>query len=254
MVLVFKQTIKKLFKKILKRQIRPVVIPGLDEFKLMAETAEPRFLFTKEDYYPCLNDNTANTDFDRHYIYHPAWAARVVKNINPDFHVDISSTLHFATILSAFVPVQFFDYRPAKLRLENLTSEKANLMSLPFPSDSIYSLSCMHTIEHIGLGRYGDKIDYDGDLKAAAELSRVLAPGGNLLFVTPVGATARIQFNAHRIYTKQSVIDMFAAHGLKLKEFSLIPEFEADGGCIKDPDEELIARQRYACGCFWFTK
>ena len=243
-----------MLKNILRRGVKPAIIPGLDEFKLMAETTQPRFLFRQEDYYPCLNDNTANTDFDRHYVYHPAWAARVVKSINPDFHVDISSTLHFATILSAFLSVKFFDYRPAKLELDNLTSEKADLMALDFPSNSIHSLSCMHTVEHIGLGRYGDKIDYDGDLKAVSELSRVVSRGGNLLFVTPVGATARIQFNAHRIYTKQSVIDMFAAHGLELKEFSLIPEHEADGGCVKDPEEGLIARQRYACGCFWFTK
>jgi hypothetical protein len=249
-----KQTIKKLLKKILRREIKPVVIPGLDEFKLMAGEAQQRFLFLKEDYHPCLNENTANTDFDRHYIYHPAWAARIVKGVNPDFHVDISSTLHFSTILSAFIPVKFYDYRPAKLELDNLTSEKADLMALDFPANSIQSLSCLHTIEHIGLGRYGDKLDYDGDLKAVSELSRVVSSGGNLLFVTPVGATARIQFNAHRIYTKQSVIDMFSAHGLKLKEFSLIPEHEADGGCIQDPDEELLARQRYACGCFWFTK
>ncbi|MDF2433977.1 MAG: hypothetical protein JWP44_3608 [Mucilaginibacter sp.] len=249
-----KRTVKKLLKLIFKPTVIPVSLPGLDEFKLTAEKTQQRFLFLKEDYYPCLDDNTSNTNFDRHYIYHPAWAARVVKNINPQFHIDISSTLHFATILSAFIPVKFYDYRPAKIELENLTSQKENLMSLGFASDSIYSLSCMHTVEHIGLGRYGDKIDYDGDLKAVAELSRVLAKGGSLLFVTPVGAKARIQFNAHRIYTKELVVSMFAIYGLKLKEFSLIPENEDDGGCINDPSTELLSRQKYACGCFWFTK
>ncbi|NDC42314.1 MAG: DUF268 domain-containing protein, partial [Chitinophagia bacterium] len=56
---------------------------------------------------------------------------------------------------------------------------------LPFESDSIPSLSCMHTIEHVGLGRYGDQLDPQGDLKAIAELKRVVQPGGDLLFVTP---------------------------------------------------------------------
>ena len=49
----------------------------------------------------------------------------------------------------------------------------------------------MHVIEHIGLGRYGDKFDYDGDLKAIKELKRVLAVGGNLLFVVPIGKEAK---------------------------------------------------------------
>jgi hypothetical protein len=129
-----------------------------------------------------LQDATVQTEFDRHYVYHPAWAARIIKRIKPAVHVDISSSLHFCSVLSAFVPVKFYDYRPAKLELSGLTSEHADLVQLPFESNSIASLSCMHTVEHIGLGRYGDPLDYDGDLKAIAELSRVLAVGGNLLF------------------------------------------------------------------------
>ncbi len=49
--------------------------------------------------------------------------------------------------------------------------------------------SCMHTIEHIGLGRYGDPLDAVGDQTALSELQRVVAPGGSLLIVVPV-ATA----------------------------------------------------------------
>src|SRR6266513_2577652 len=56
---------------------------------------------------PVLNENTSKTNFDTHYIYHPAWAARIVKDINPSKHIDISSTLHFCTQLSAFVPTEF---------------------------------------------------------------------------------------------------------------------------------------------------
>ncbi len=33
----------------------------------------------------------------------------------------------------------------------------------------------MHVVEHVGLGRYGDPLDPDGDLKAIAELKRVTA-------------------------------------------------------------------------------
>lgn len=119
-----------------------------------------------EDLFPCLNDNTEYTGFDAHYIYHPAWAARIVKQISPSIHIDISSTLHFCSILSAFIPVKFYDYRPAILDLDNLNSLKADLMNLPFEDNSIESISCMHTVEHIGLGRYGDPLDPMGDIKA----------------------------------------------------------------------------------------
>jgi hypothetical protein len=112
----------------------------------------------------------------------------------------------------------------------------------------------MHTVEHVGLGRYGDPFDYDGDLKAIHELARVLAVGGNLLFVIPLGKEARIQFNAHRIYKKEQVIAYFEKEGLKLKEFTLIPENEKDGGLVVDPDKTVLNNQKYGCGCFVFTK
>jgi hypothetical protein len=90
--------------------------------------------------------------------------------IKPAEHIDISSILSFSTIVSAFVPVKFYDYRPAVLEISNYHSGFADLKQLPFPDNSVESLSCMHTIEHIGLGRYGDELDVNGDIKAIEEL------------------------------------------------------------------------------------
>jgi hypothetical protein len=110
----------------------------------------------------------------------------------------------------------------------------------------------MHVVEHVGLGRYGDPIDYDGDLKAMQELSRVLSVGGDLLFVVPLGSSSRIHYNAHRIYTRDLVAD--SLRFLELVEFTLIPEDEKDGGLVTDPSPQLLSRQHYGCGCFWFRK
>ncbi len=134
--------------------------------------AASRFTVNWEDRYPCLDDNLSTTDFNPHYVYHPAWAARKLALEKPQEHVDISSMLNFATMLSAFIPVRFYDYRPARLNLDGLTSEPNDLCKLSFASDSIRSLSCMHVVEHVGLGRYGDPLDVDGDLKACRELAR----------------------------------------------------------------------------------
>jgi SAM-dependent methyltransferase len=206
------------------------------------------------DRWICLEDNTAQTQFDRHYIYHPAWATRILQELKVQDHVDISSTLHFCSIISAFMNVKFYDYRPANLELSNLVCDSVDLTNLKFETNSILSLSCMHTVEHIGLGRYGDEIDFNGDLKAMKEIARVLAPGGNLLFVVPVGKKSLIQFNAHRIYRPKEIIKIFNSHGLELKQFTLIPESQIDGGLILNPSDDLVSRQSYACGCFWFSK
>lgn len=205
-----------------------------------------RFTVNMADMYPCLKDKLKTTPFDQHYIYHPAWAARILAKTKPEYHVDISSILSFSTIISAFVHVKFYDYRPAQMNLSGLESSFADLNKLPFEDHSQPSISCMHTIEHIGLGRYGDALDPQGDLKAIEELKRVVKQGGDILFVTPVGKP-RIEFNGQRIYSFEQIVSYFQP--FQLIEFSLIPDV---GPMIENADRELIKNEKYGCGCFWF--
>ena len=236
---------KTLIKKIMKIFLSPFIIPDYLQFKAKSDK---RFKLSPLDFYPCIKDKTIKTGFDAHYVYHTSWAARKVKEINPEKHVDISSSLYFSGLVSAFIPVDFYDYRPAELKLSNLKSAHCDLTKLDFSDNSIKSLSCMHTIEHIGLGRYGDPIDPEGDLKAIKELKRVLAQDGYLLFVVPVGEP-RIQYNAHRIYSYEMIKDYFKE--FDLREFSLVAD---NGSFVEHADKELVKTQRYACGCFLFKK
>ena len=109
----------------------------------------------------------------------------------------------------------------------------------------------MHVVEHIGLGRYGDPVDYDGDLKAISEIKRVLSSGGNLLFVVPIGQN-KIMYNAHRIYTYEQIITLFS--DLRLVEFSLVQDGILGGTIIENANEDIANKQQYGCGMFWFKK
>lgn len=217
----------------------------LHEFKA---NSDDRFPMLARDTYPCLTDKIKTTPFDQHYIYHTAWAARILAKTKPELHIDFSSILYFGTILSAFISVKFYDYRPANISLSGWEGHFADLGKLNFEDELFSSISCMHTIEHIGLGRYGDQLDPKGDIKAVNELIRVTKKGGNILFVTPVGKK-KIEFNAHRIYSYELVMQLFK--GCVLKEFSLVPDA---GGLIENADPKLVIEQQYGCGCFWFIK
>ncbi|MFM2383940.1 MAG: hypothetical protein RIQ72_512 [Candidatus Parcubacteria bacterium] len=253
----------------LKLLTKPKVIKDLWLYKKAVETAheenglDPRFSVSYKDLFPVTGENTPYTSFDRHYVYHTSWAARVVKDIaakeqlhgNTDFrHIDISSTLYFCGIVSAFIPVDFYDYRPADLRLDNLNTKPGDLMNLPFADASIRSISCMHTIEHVGLGRYGDPIDVDGDIKAINELKRVVAKDGSLIIVVPVGVQ-KIEFNAHRIYEPAHIQTLVCESGdFELVEYAFIPETDKEGGILRNAHIVQGSQDHYACGCFWFKK
>ena len=209
---------------------------------------------------PRLYDATAETVFDRDYLYHAAWAARRISIINPPYHTDFSSNLYLSAILSAYVPTRFYDYRQPDLHLSGLVVDFADLTSLSFDEESLPSISCLSVIEHIGLGRYGDSLDPDGDLKAVEELKRVTARGGSVLINVPLGKTPKIFFNAHRIYSKQQVMDMF--RDFSLADFMFIHRDIRYPACTADPSPDEMDELEggrfgdgyYAAGCFHFIK
>lgn len=200
------------------------------------------------DSYPQLSDWSATTGFDAHYFYMSGWAMRRILSQTPKRHVDVGSHNLFVNLLSAVVPVDFIDIRPLCADIPGLSCLSGSVLCMPFKDCEILSLSCLHVAEHVGLGRYGDPLDSEGTVKAAKELTRVLAPGGNLFFALPVGRS-RVCFNAHRIVSPYDVLRMFA--GLELIEFSAVDDH---GGFHPDAQMEIFSACRYACGMFWFRK
>jgi SAM-dependent methyltransferase len=140
------------------------------------------------------------------------------------------------------------DYRPLKTSLPGLRSVAGDILRLPFADNSLDSASCLHVIEHIGLGRYGDPIDPQGSIKAALELQRIVRPGGKLFLSLPIGRE-RVCFNAHRVHAPDSVIRMFGQ--LRLVEFSYVD----DAGRFREGQQPAAANDlQYGCGLFQFEK
>lgn len=223
------------------------------QFLALRREAGDRFRVSLADLKPQIFDAVIQTPFDRHYVYHTGWACHVLAGAVPLVkHVDISSSLYFVTCASAIVPIEFLDYRPAEIEMNGVSTRSADLMCLDISDGSLESVSCMHVLEHVGLGRYGETFDPGGDIKAVAELKRVVSPGGRLLLVVPLAENARIDFNAHRVYDYAQILSMFV--GFELIEFALIPDDCATGGLIRHADPALLAGQNYACGCFHFKK
>jgi hypothetical protein len=175
-----------------------------------------RFFLKTEDLYPRIYDKTTHTPLDPIYFYQNAWCAKKIFENKPAHHFDVGSQAEMIGTLSQFTPITMVDIRPLPLSLKNLSFIKGDILNLPFKDSEISSLSSICVIEHIGLGRYGDSLDPFGTEKAAHELSRVLARGGNLYISVPVDDANRVYFNAHRAFTRDYVLEIF--NGLTLAE------------------------------------
>jgi hypothetical protein len=205
------------------------------------------------DFYPCLNDNTSETAIDPQYFYQAFWCVSNIFSSAPSHHVDVGSDVKFVGMLSALCQVTFVDIRPLRVKLPQLECRSGTVLSLPFESCSLKSVSSLHVIEHIGLGRYGDPLDPNGSDKACKELMRVVAPGGKLYVSTPIGSP-RVQFNGQRVFSINEVCTIFA--GMQLVSFSLVDnfgEFHQNISSLTVNFDE-VQGQDFALGCFEFVK
>ncbi len=198
--------------------------------------------------YPQLGDHLPRTPFDPHYFHQAAWLCRRLADQRPAKHVDIGSDVRLVAAFSAFVPTEFIDIRPLPVALSGLECAAGNLTDLARPDCSIASLSCLHVIEHIGLGRYGDPLDPDGPSRAIGELARVLAPQGRLYVSTPVGRP-RVEFNAHHVFDAAEFASRFTP--LRLERFDLVGD---DGSIRRGATPEDARNSNYACGLFEFVR
>lgn len=207
--------------------------------------------------YPILNEkNAAAGTMSGAYFHQDLVVARRIFERHPRRHVDIGSRIDgFVAHVASFREIEVFDIRRPETTVRNIVFKQADLMHLPEQligySDSVSSL---HAIEHFGLGRYGDPIDYFGHLRAIDNVHRILTPGGQFYFSAPIGPQ-RIEFNAHRVFSIPYLMRILAGK-FKVLRFSFVDDrgdLEEDVALSADVVSSN-AGCNYGCGIFELTK
>lgn len=131
-------------------------------------------------FYPCLFDRDTQSAKLGEYFWQDMYVAKKIIQTNPRRHIDVGSRIDgFIAHLACVRHVEVFDIRPLNINIDNVTFQQWDVTKPSVKLDSICDcVTCLHTLEHIGLGRYGDNINPDGWEEGLKNLSKLLEPGG----------------------------------------------------------------------------
>ena len=172
---------------------------------------------------PALNDfRAASGSADGHYFWQDLICANWIFKNNPKSHFDVGSRVDgFIAHLAVFMEVFQLDIRNSQSEVPNLTFLLGDAQNpLPQYVDKFKSVSSLHSIEHFGLGRYGDQIDVDGHTKGLLNIADCVSPGGVLYVSFPIGVPC-IEFNSQRVIHPNWPLAILK--NFVLDEFVLIP-------------------------------
>ena len=214
--------------------------------------------FEITELYPCLTDRFKDGGTAKgHYFHQDLHVARKIYEHTPVHHCDIGSRVDgFVAHVAIYRPIEVFDIRPTNANIDNVMFSQLDLMQ-ELPKEYLNytdSLSCLHAIEHFGLGRYNDDIDINGHLTGFNNLHRILKTGGTLYFSVPIGRQ-RIEFDAHRVFSMAYLLNMFKTK-FEIKQFSYVDN-KGDLQVNVELTDEQIARNYncgYGCGIFELIK
>ncbi|MBI5250322.1 MAG: DUF268 domain-containing protein [Desulfomonile tiedjei] len=214
--------------------------------------------FAWAELYPCFLDRVADSGLARgHYFHQDLLVARRIFENAPELHVDVGSRIDgFVAHVASFRTLEVFDIRPMATGLPNINFVRCDFMGEIPESLTSYcdSLSCLHALEHFGLGRYGDRINPDGHLIGFENLHKLLRVNGKFYFSVPIGRQ-RIEFNGHRVFSMKYLLSLVGERYV-IDSFSFVDD---NGDLFENIEltEDGVAGNfgcNLGCGIFEMTK
>jgi hypothetical protein len=208
---------------------------------------------------PCLHDRYEEGGITKsEYFWQDLLVSRWIHKANPLKHVDVGSRIDgFVAHVASFREIEVIDVRPITTLIPGVTFFQADLMKESPMIGGLDgkgycdSLSCLHAIEHFGLGRYGDKIDTYGHEKGIANIASLLKPGGVLYLSTPIGIE-RVEFNANRVFSPSTIIDIAKRNNLVLESLVTIATGKINEVTLDVDTLNRLSEERYNLGIFTF--
>ena len=249
--------------KILKKVNHLLNIFGLNLKKIFSLIYFPRYIleyikFSKASG-KLVKINPILTDFHDmagnakgHYFYQDLLVSQFIFKDDPLNHLDIASRIDgFVAHVASFRKIEISDIRNLDGKIDNIHFTQIDFTSNLLNAKKYKSISCLHAIEHFGLGRYNDNIDIKGHLKGFLNIIELLEQNGKLYISFPISNYPRIEFNAHRVFHPNDIFNWNGCEKLKLLRFDYVND---EGDLIKNTNTNDVINMSYACGIYTFIK
>ena len=204
--------------------------------------------------WPIISDKYASAGTVSNYFWQDLWAAKLILKSGVKKHFDIGSRLDgfIAHLLAADIDVTMIDVREFPAEVEQLHTIVDDATSLhQIPDESIESMSALCSLEHFGLGRYGDPIDPEACFKCFENIQKKLKQGGKLYISVPIGKE-RVEFNAHRVFYPITIVESFSS--LCLEEFVCVSKGKTEYNADLHKYDNDSHNGEYRYGLFSFIK
>jgi len=110
------------------------------------------------------------------------------------------------------------DVNPYPGKHPNLKFYQCDVRNTPFDDEYFHTIIAISTIEHIGIGYYGDPKYKDGDILTMKELKRILKKDGQILITLPY-CKQYMQTGAERIYDEKRIKSLIEGLLLDKKDY-----------------------------------
>jgi hypothetical protein len=223
----------------------------LKKFKEQGKNGVAEFPITK--LYPCYQDKEDNAgSLSFHYFFQDLYVAQRIYQNNPVKHVDIGSRIDgFVAHVASYRSIEIYDIRPIKEIIPNVQFKQCDLMNLNEDySECTDSISCLHALEHFGLGRYGDPVYYEGYLLGFMNIYKMLKKSGKFYFSVPMGKQ-RTEFHAHRVFSAKYLLEMITPH-YEIDRFSYVDDNNTLHENVEISEDNLSNNFGCSMGCAIF--
>jgi hypothetical protein len=206
--------------------------------------------------YPIWSDFSDNAGSNKgHYFHQDLLVANFISQANPVRHIDIGSRVDgFVAHVASFRNIEVLDIRPIEQSIhQNIKFEQMDMMSDHSSSNITDSLSCLHAIEHFGLGRYGDQINPNGHLIGFNNMIKLVRPNGRFYISFPVNSSiTKTYFNAHRVFHYKEILSWQGSNYLSLIRFDLVDDH---GDLHSNLNiDEVNMKFEFGCAIYTFIK